>query len=454
MINSSFVPKTQINIRFVLERRAVCSLIFDEMSDIYVGDPPPGQVRSLTDPPTRQSEMLAVGIATTCVAAVAVCLRFYTRLRIVRESITIDDYFVLISLVLTVTKVVLNNKQSEHGLGYHKWDILLDTFNIQYAVVRNIPLGAVRARLCIVTDNPFQYAIAGTCVYALSVGFAKVSILLFYLRLSPQRWFHIVVYTLIGAVSCYSTVYLLLNIFPCRPIAAAWDRNIEKKTCLDAWKAYWALSIFNILMDVATLMLPIPVIAPLNMPKKQKISVCLLFATGIFPDRTWDVAEDYILSYLETNVGIICASVPALRPLFLRFLPALVPSSLSSDRNTSKRQRQRSYGLSSVVEQNRQRRMMQQSSYELSSVDENLKQPSEDDEAKLWSPGRKENAVKVNAKTKDKDTENCSLKMLENLTPASVRGVNEITVSSGPSHLVQGGGIQVHHETVINYEGR
>ncbi|RYP63190.1 hypothetical protein DL769_007047 [Monosporascus sp. CRB-8-3] len=366
-----------MDVGFVLEWRALRSRIFNEMSDIYLGDPPAGEDRSLTEPPTRHSEILAVGIATTCIAAVAVCLRFYTRLTI--------------------------------------------------------------------------YAIAGTCVYALSVGFAKLSILLFYLRLSPQRWFRILVYTLTAAVSCYSIIYLFLNIFPRRPIAAAWDLNIEASTCVDAWNAYRGISILNILMDVATLVLPIPVVAPLNMPKKQKISGCLLFAT----DRTWDVAEDYILSYLETNVGIICASVPVLRPFFLRFLPALVTSSLSSsDGDTSKRQPRRSYGLTSVVEQNRQRRMMQQSSYELSSIDENLKQLSEDDETKLWSPGRKEGAVKVNTKSKDKDPEISSLEMLEDLAPARVRGVNEITVSSGPSRPVQGRAIQVHHGTTINYEGR
>ncbi|RYP09609.1 hypothetical protein DL765_008383 [Monosporascus sp. GIB2] len=126
--------------------------------------------------------------------------------------------------------------------------------------------------------------------------------------------------------------------------------------------------------------------------------------------RTWDVAEDYILSYLEINAGIICASVPALRPFFLRFLPTLVTSSLSSsDRNTSTRQRRRSFGLNTVVEQNRQRRMMQQNLYELSSIDENAKQPSEDDEAALWSPGRKEGAVKDNAKSKAKDPEHSIL---------------------------------------------
>lgn len=126
-----------------------------------------------------------------------------------------------------------------------------------------------------------QYAIAGTCVYALSVGFSKLSILLFYLRLSPQQWFCNFVYGLIATVSCYSVIYVFLNIFPCRPVAAAWDLNIEESTCIDAWNAYYALSIFNILMDVATLMLPIPVVVALRMPPKQKVSLILLFATGI-----------------------------------------------------------------------------------------------------------------------------------------------------------------------------
>ncbi|RYP27147.1 hypothetical protein DL768_011299 [Monosporascus sp. mg162] len=111
-----------------------------------------------------------------------------------------------------------------------------------------------------------------------------------------------------------------------------------------------------------------------------------------------------------------------------------------SDRNTSERQPQRSYGLSTVIEQNRQRRMMLQGSYELSSIDENPKQPSEDDETKLWSPGRKEDDAKVNAKHKNKDPENSSLETLEDLAPARVRSVNEITVSSGPSRPRTGRG--------------
>ena len=126
-----------------------------------------------------------------------------------------------------------------------------------------------------------QYAIAGTCLYALSVCFAKLSILIFYLRLSPQQWFRTLVFLLIGAVGSYTVVYIILNVFPCRPIAAAWNLDIEDAKCIDPWNAYWALSILNILMDVATLVLPIPVVVKLNIPIRQKVSLCFLFATGI-----------------------------------------------------------------------------------------------------------------------------------------------------------------------------
>ncbi|EMR66548.1 putative integral membrane protein [Eutypa lata UCREL1] len=417
------------------------------MSDVFLAEPPAGEVRSLTDPPTRQAEIIAVAAATTAIAAIAVGVRFYTRVRIVGGRISLDDSFVLVSLLFTILSIVVNYQQIQHGLTYHKWDILYDNYNIGYPA----------------------YAIAGTCTYALGVGFAKLSILLFYLRLSPQQWFCNFVYGLIGTVSCYSLIYVFLNIFPCRPVAAAWDLTIEQSKCIDPWNAYYALSILNILMDVATLVLPVPVVAALRMPIRQKISLILLFATGILRtalipslittrDRPWDVTEDYVFSYLEANAGIICASVPALKPFFLRFMPAFIASHMTErGRNASKSKasyaQQRSFGLASVAEQNRQRRMMQHGAYELSSIDDNgrpFDKHTEDDEAKLWSPCRKECGTKVNTQTKGSHNSSLDTLVLEDMTVP--RGINETTVSAEPSRSVQGAGIQVHHETVVHHD--
>lgn len=43
-------------------------------------------------------------------------------------------------------------------------------------------------------------------------------------------------------------------------------------------------------------------------------------------DYDWDAVPDMILCFLEVNAGIICASVPALRPFFTRYFPALISS--------------------------------------------------------------------------------------------------------------------------------
>lgn len=183
-------------------------------------------------------------------------------------------------------------------------------------------------------------------------------------------------------------------------------------------------------------------------------SVCAIATrrTALIPhlintdDRPWDVVQDYVFSYLEVNAGIICASVPALKPFFLRFLPAIIGTHTTNRARTTTKSK--SYGLATVTEQNRQRRMMQHGSYELSSVDHHNKhfeKRADDDEVKLWSPNRKDEESRIIMKSK-----NSSLGSLQELS-VTARGVNETTVAAQPAVPVQGGVIQVQHETVIDY---
>lgn len=51
--------------------------------------------------------------------------------------------------------------------------------------------------------------------------------------------------------------------------------------CYDSYPAYIALSSLNIIMDVVILLLPIPLVIQMQLPTRQKISLILLFATGI-----------------------------------------------------------------------------------------------------------------------------------------------------------------------------
>ncbi len=133
-------------------------------------------------------------------------------------------------------------------------------------------------------------------------------------------------------------------------------------------------------------------------------------------------------------------------------MPAVIVSNIPSHNGNTRTGvscGQKSYGLSSVAEQNRQRRILQQGSYELSSLDENNKhfgKHAEDDEAKLWSPGIKNGSVKAHKKSRDPE-----ISSMETLELTVVKGVNKTTVTAEPSNRVQGAGIQVQHETVVDY---
>lgn len=119
--------------------------------------------------------------------------------------------------------------------------------------------------------------------YTLSTNLAKVSLLFLYLRICPDRKFHIMTKIMAAVFLLYAFIYVLICVLGCRPVAAAWDLAIMSSRqfqCVDRAKFFLAASIANVGMDVLILLLPIPIIMPLQMPWRQKISLLLLFATG------------------------------------------------------------------------------------------------------------------------------------------------------------------------------
>ena len=141
-----------------------------------------------------------------------------------------------------------------------------------------------------------------------------------------------------GIASCYVILYTFLFIFRCNPLDQGWDITVTTGTCLNSRTIMTVLSVANIVMDVLTLLLPIPVIMRLQMRLAQRISVILIFSSGIFvcaiaikrtlqmftalsaADYTWVITEQFYWSYIEVNAGILCATVPALKPFAKRHL--------------------------------------------------------------------------------------------------------------------------------------
>lgn len=136
----------------------------------------------------------------------------------------------------------------------------------------------------IVLSVIWQLIFFAQVIGCLMVSFNKLSVLSLYLTITRNQKFRAAVYTLMGIVVGFTLAYIFVQLFDCHPVEAQWDITklaMNPQSCLDSdVSPILVLSIVNILVDVAVVALPIPIILPLQLSKKEKISCLFLFAAG------------------------------------------------------------------------------------------------------------------------------------------------------------------------------
>ncbi|KAK1706144.1 integral membrane protein [Colletotrichum lupini] len=426
----------------------------------YMAEPPDGQGRF--DAGTITAGALILGGTLTSLSIIFVGLRAFTRLSLVKRGLGPDDYLIAVSLVLAIIFYGLSVKLCELGVGTHLWQVERAEYSPSFLL----------------------HSIIAIAVYSLSVTTAKLSLLVLYLRLSPERWFRIVTMTLIGFASSYALAYLFLIVLSCRPIQASWDLSArEGAICIDKNTVYLVLSATNIIMDVVCLILPLKIIIPLQMAARQKLSLILLFATGGFvclcairrtillpplfksKDYTFDIDRQLNWASIEVNAGIVCASVPALKPFFVRYLPMFVTSHVAARGSKTKKtmpdyqKYQRSNPYSTTIEANKKRRNVQSEAYELRwrddlslSSNDMPKNGSREDVARLWSGNafrkqsrsRCENTIESNPR----DPDDSASILVDQIQPVGEHDSKE----DPPQRVASMSGIRVTTETRVEYE--
>lgn len=103
-------------------------------------------------------------------------------------------------------------------------------------------------------------------------GLSKISMFLFYMDVSPISWHKWLSCVLIGVVSTYS---LVVSILVALSLAGVRPDIGYGKTLTSAYA--W----LNFSVDVAILLMPLALIAPLRLGWRGKVSLSLLFATGL-----------------------------------------------------------------------------------------------------------------------------------------------------------------------------
>ncbi|KAL4966792.1 uncharacterized protein BDV14DRAFT_34997 [Aspergillus stella-maris] len=278
------------------------------------------------DPPTRGNAVLIASIVFLIFSTTITVLRIYTRLRITCTA-GLDDILIVLSLGFTIAMaVILCIATEKWGWTRHIWDVPLDWISL----VSKLNLS-------------FQI------LFSLACSLTKLSLLWFCKRLlivgskGIYSAYNIAMLVGMAVVAVSSALFILFSIFQCRPIHAYWDLEPQyTHTCLNDGAIVFSASTINIFTDVLTTILPMPLIWKLKLPARQRLAVMAIFGLGIVVDvagaiRTVYVWKSMIASYditwegwpillaatVEINLGLICASAPALRPLVNSFIPRL-----------------------------------------------------------------------------------------------------------------------------------
>lgn len=123
-----------------------------------------------------------------------------------------------------------------------------------------------------------------------SSGAIKVSVLLFYRRMVvdtiARRW-KLAIYFALTFHAVYLIGTLLAMILVCRPLEAYWksyDFTWHKPyTCVDSTSLNPIIGSLSVVSDVYSVVLPGIILAhyQLDLPRRQKIGLNLIFATGL-----------------------------------------------------------------------------------------------------------------------------------------------------------------------------
>ncbi|KAH9828059.1 integral membrane protein [Teratosphaeria destructans] len=275
--------------------------------------------------------VLGMTIAFTSLALTTVILRLLTRLRIVKNP-GLDDILITIAMIFDIGLAVCTGIEVRNGMGR--------------------PIASLSNEDLIIT---FKSLYASIIVYNVALCFTKFSILVQYLRIfTTSKPFAIAVRLTMTAVALYEIWSIISSIIFCWPIEAFWDHSIQNARCLSKEAVWFANAACNIVTDIAIAIIPIPVISTLQLAKRTKIVLTIVFALGGFTcvvsilrieslyavstakDQTKANGQTALWSMLEIQTGIMCSCLPTLKGLITKVMPQLFTSDTESDASTSR----------------------------------------------------------------------------------------------------------------------
>ncbi|KAH7368136.1 hypothetical protein B0T11DRAFT_337359 [Plectosphaerella cucumerina] len=259
----------------------------------------------------RGPELQAVGIGFLAFAYVAVALRSYVRIFIVK-AFGLDDWIMLLALFFYTLHNIAMFIGIYHGTGRHFADLTPE----------GISGGMMNWYLDLLAYSATMIA-------------SKTSIAVFLLRITGtkpvHRW---IIYGALAFSVVTTLAFFFVCMLQCKPISYFWTRSGDG-SCFDI-KVVMALtytfSSFSLVTDAIFTILPIFCVWGLNMSLRNKLLLIPIFFMGTVassavavrfayvktftdPDFLWATLDIAIWSNVEMGLAIAAGSLATLRPL-------------------------------------------------------------------------------------------------------------------------------------------
>ncbi|KAM7212406.1 hypothetical protein V8F06_012207 [Rhypophila decipiens] len=294
-----------------------------------------GWTYNTTDPDAATLEPLITGVAValTTLSLLAVCLRLYVRIRLIKAT-GYDDWITVVTWLMAAAFSVISIIQTKWGLGLKNREDLPDQNLLTFGLL--------------------QYV--GAPFYILGILGFKLALLVSYLRILPLGNYRNGTKVAIMACGLFHLCFLVIQINLCAPIAKQWDPTVRGGSCLPAVPVYTTLAALTIVFDVIVLVLPFPALLESHIQDRKKLVLLGLFGLGIFITITQlvriqtikrltdltDSAQLILWSIVEINLGVIIATIPTLAPIVKYFNENALNgqgSIISGGRNKAKKPR-------------------------------------------------------------------------------------------------------------------
>ncbi|RWA14416.1 hypothetical protein EKO27_g687 [Xylaria grammica] len=278
-------------------------------------DPPPGVVPNFDHPPNENYWGIAADVICSFVVLVVVVLRACAKIFCIKER-HIEDWLMVPALFIYGGGVYCDIWMiKDGGLFVHQWNIRMkDLSNI----FRELHIGA---NLCTVT-----------------IMLLKASILLDWKRifvpLGTRNWFYWITWVVLITHTVFYVTWIFLVNLSCMPHQKIWDITVTEGHCLDIKIIYTVAGAVNVFANFVILLLPLWTIHHLQMSKKRKGGVYVVFGVGVgacvaaavrlhvsvyllkSEDIVYSQAKLYLLALAEMTCLFLVLCVPTIPRVF------------------------------------------------------------------------------------------------------------------------------------------